>query len=97
MWSGRPVMTFRPMRGALLLFAGAVAASLSLVLARFPGLVEQVYGSSLGPRIAQALSLATGWTPVSVSWLLLLGLAVWIGVRSARGVGRIRRGRFEKC
>ncbi len=67
-------------------------ASLSLVLARFPGLVEQVYGAGVGPRIARALSLATGWFPVSVSWLLFLGLGAWAGVRSARAVARIRRG-----
>jgi len=80
------------MRGLLLFVAGLVVAGLSLVAARFPGVVERVYGDALGPRIARGLSLLTGWSPVSVSFLGIVALLGWTGWRAFRGVVRIRAG-----
>jgi hypothetical protein len=80
------------MRGFLLLFAGLTVAGLSLVLARFPGAVERVYGDALGPSIARILSLLTGWSPVSVSFMGLVALLGWAGWRAVLGVSRIRAG-----
>jgi hypothetical protein len=80
------------MRGFLILFAGLAVAGLSLVLARFPGAVERIYGEALGPGIARTLSLLTGWSPVSLSLVGLIGLISWAGWRALSGIGRIRSG-----
>lgn len=80
------------MRAAILLIAGLLISALSLVLARFPGAAERAYGSAVGPLLSRALSLATGWVPVSVAWLLLLGLVAWAGWRAVAGLARIRAG-----
>lgn len=92
LWAPPAVSSLDAMRGFLLLLAGALLSGLSLLLARFPGAVERVYGQTVGPWIARVLSLATGWSPVSVSWLLLLGLVLWGGWRLWSGVGRLRGG-----
>jgi len=63
-----------------------------MVSARFPGIIERVYAAWLGPRVARALSLLTGWVPFSVA---ALGLAVLSGVaayKAFRGLRRIREG-----
>lgn len=63
-----------------------------MLLSRFPGAVERAYASGVGPVVARWLSLLTGWAPVSIGVLLLVGLAgaaVWKG---ALGVRRIRSG-----
>jgi hypothetical protein len=80
------------MRGFLLLLAGLTVAGLSLLLARFPGVVERIYGEALGPGIARTLSLLTGWSPVSLSFVGLVGLISWAGWRALAGIGRIRSG-----
>ena len=67
-------------------------AGLTLVLARFPGVVERVYGDALGPRIARGLSLLTGWSPVSLSFLGIVALLGWAGWRAFHGATRIRAG-----
>jgi hypothetical protein len=87
-----PVSILSPMRGLLLFVAGLVITGLSLVAARFPGAVERAYGASLGPRIARGLSLLTGWSPVSVSFLGIVALLGWAGWRALRGTLRIRAG-----
>ena len=80
------------MRGLLLRVAGPAVAALSLVLARFPGVVERVYGAALGPWIARTLSILSGWSPVSLSLVGLLALLGWAGWRGTAGIGRIRAG-----
>ena len=76
------------MRGFILLLAGLAVAAVSLVLARFPGVVEGAYGQGLGPVAARWLSLASGWSPVSLSAVLLAVLLAWgawkawVGVRA---------------
>lgn len=80
------------MRGFILLLLGAAASALALVLARFPGVVERGYGSAVGPWIARALSRLTGWSPVSVAWILLLLLVGWGGWRVVGAVARWRAG-----
>lgn len=80
------------MRGFLLLLAGATVSGLTMVLARFPGVVERVYGAGIGPWIAKGLSRLTGWSPVSVSWLALLALTGWGLLRLVNGFSRWRAG-----
>jgi hypothetical protein len=80
------------MRGLVLLLVGGLLAGIALVLTRFPGLVERLYGQTLGPWTARALSLVTGWSPVSVSWILLVGLVLWAAWRLWSGWSRIRTG-----
>lgn len=80
------------MRGVILLAAGLLISALSMLLARFPGAAERAYGSAVGPLLSRALSLASGWIPVSVAWLILVALVAWGGWRSAMGLGRIRAG-----
>ncbi len=70
-------------------------AGAALVLARFPGAVERIYGEALGPWIARGLSLTTGWIPVSVSWVLLLALVSWGGWRSWSALTRVRAGSLD--
>lgn len=71
---------------------GVATAALGLLLARSPGVVERVYAQGPGPVIARTLARATGWAPVSVALLLLLGLLAWAARRAARGLGAVRRG-----
>lgn len=80
------------MRGLILLLAGVLLSGASMLLARFPGAAERVYGSTVGPWISRSLSLVTGWSSVSVAWLLLVALLGWGGWRFLRGVGRVRAG-----
>lgn len=80
------------MRGLHLFLAGALVAGLSLLLSRFPGVVESLYGSTVGPYVARGLSLLTGWSPVSVSFVGLVLLTGWAGWRGFAGVTRIRAG-----
>lgn len=61
-----------------------------MVLARFPGVVEEVYADGVGPTIAWILSRATGWIPFSVGAFLGLALAVYAATRAVRGIRRIR-------
>ena len=79
-------------RGVRLLGAGALMAATAMVLALFPGVVESVYASGPGPRIARGLSLLTGWLPFSVASILVVLLAVAVAVRSVRGIRRMRGG-----
>lgn len=80
------------MRGLTLLLAGVLLSGASMLLSRFPGAAERFYGASVGPWISRALSLATGWSSVSVAWLLLVTLLAWGGWRFVRGVGQVRGG-----
>jgi len=80
------------MRGFFLLLAGIAVAVSSIVLARFPGVVERVYGQAVGPWIARTLSVLTGWSPISLSFVGLLAVVSWAVWRGLAGIGRIRAG-----
>ena len=59
----------------LLLFGVGVSCYLiSLVLARFPGVTETVYGNAVGAVVTRALSLTTGVVPLALSELFVLAL-----------------------
>lgn len=73
--------------------AGLGMSGLAMVLARFPGVVEGVYASGMGPVIARALSRITGLVHVSVGALTLLALGLWVAGSSARALLAIRSGR----
>ncbi len=88
----RPGRYLGVMRGFFLLLLGLAVAGASLALARFPGVVERVYGQALGPWIARTLSVLTGWSPVSLSFVGIIALASWAVWRGAAGIGRIRAG-----
>lgn len=76
-----------------MLAAGALMSLATLGLARFPGVVEQIYAAEVGPRIARWLSLLTGWVPFSVAALLSSLLVGALVVQASRGVmRRARRG-----
>lgn len=82
----------RPRKGFRLLLAGLLVSGGTMALARFPAVVERAYASAVGPAVARALSLLTGWSPVSLGAVLalaLLGVVAWKGLR---GVRRIRAG-----
>lgn len=68
-----------------------VAAWLAfLVLEGRPGLAEAVAGQGPLPRISQALSLATGWIPLSLAEFVVLGVGaalVWAAARARPGPG----------
>lgn len=64
-----------------------------VALARFPQLVETVYGRSVGPWIGWALSRVTGIVPFSAGELLILGTAGWVLWRIGAGVTAAARRR----
>lgn len=77
----------------LLLATGLALTGVAVILARTPGAVEEVYARGVGPAVSRALSLATGWVPVSVAGLGLAALLAWGGWRAVRGVAAVRAGR----
>lgn len=81
-----------PRGGFLLLLAGLVVSGVAMTLARFPGVVERAYGSTVGPFIARSLSLLTGWTSLSIGAVLLAALACTAAWKSVRAIRRIRAG-----
>ncbi|MDX1495252.1 MAG: DUF3810 family protein, partial [Longimicrobiales bacterium] len=85
-----PTSPIRRLRGFVVLGAGILLSLSTMVLARFPGAVERIYASGVGPPIARGLSLLTGWVPFSVAVALVVLLVVWTGLRAAAGVKVMR-------
>lgn len=79
------------LRGFVVLGAGVLLSLFAMALARFPGVVERMYASGIGPPIARSLSLLTGWIPFSVAMALAAALVVWAAVEAVRGVRTIRK------
>ncbi|TVP74687.1 MAG: DUF3810 family protein [Gemmatimonadales bacterium] len=61
------------------------------ILADRPELAEAVAGRGLLPRLSQALSLATGWIPVSLAEFVVLGVVGALGWSAAGELRRRRR------
>jgi len=91
---GPAVLGNKPARRIALLAAGPVAWAASAALgSAAPGLVESLYGGSLGAAVGFALARATGWIPVSVAEVLLAGFVVAELARLAEGLRRSPRSR----
>ncbi len=78
-------------RGFALLGVGIAVSLGTMGLARYPGVVERVYGAEVGPRVARALSILTGWAPFSVAVVLVVGLASLFAVRWCLVAARLRK------
>ncbi len=77
----------------MLFMLGPLATLLTWVLAFFPGGVERVYASGLGPAITRALTAVSGLTTVNLSGGIAAALAVWLLWPAPRAVYHVVRRR----
>jgi hypothetical protein len=91
---GPAVLGNKPGRRIALLASGPLAWAASTALGTWaPGVVESVYGGSLGAAVGFALARATGWIPFSVAEVLLVAFVVAELVRLVDGLRRRPRRR----